>query len=180
MLGRIKTTLYPAIFFAALFPGISPGILQGAALQESQSRNQERYEKRQRADRNGMYITDQMLEGWLVVKLAARPGLNDVNVEVENGVAVLNGRVATQQDKNRAVWIANSTTGVTSVRDALRVDPSPDYSSLFAKSYETGKSSSTCFLPTCQKLRLGHTRQEMSRFLLSSGLRTHFRRNTPA
>ena len=70
-----------------------------------------------------MYITDQMLEGWLVVKLAARPGLNDVNVEVENGVAVLNGRVSTQQDKNRAIWVASSTRGVSSVRDQLKIDP---------------------------------------------------------
>jgi hypothetical protein len=134
MVAWIKTNLLPLpILFSALL--ISPGVLHDVFAQESQSRNQEyekqRHEKRpqmsetkrQRADRDRMYITDQSVEGWLVVKLAARPGLNEVDVEVKDGVAVLTGKVASQQDKNRAVWLANSTMGVVSVRDQLKVDP---------------------------------------------------------
>jgi hypothetical protein len=69
-------------------------------------------------------IRDDTAEGWLVTKLFARPGMNNVNVEINDGVATLSGRVADEQTKRRAVRIANSTWGVSSVRDQLTVDSS--------------------------------------------------------
>jgi BON domain-containing protein len=69
-------------------------------------------------------LRDESAEAWLVVKLFARPGLNNVNVEVDNGVATLSGKVPTEQAKRRAVRIANSALGIDSVRDQLSVDSS--------------------------------------------------------
>jgi hypothetical protein len=69
-------------------------------------------------------LRDESAEAWLIVKLFARPGLNNVNVEVDNGVATLSGKVPTEQAKRRAVRIANSAFGIGSVRDQLSVDSS--------------------------------------------------------
>src|SRR5919106_2109678 len=128
---RKNSILYhvPILFCSFLMNTI---VIQNAFAQESQlpgqqKRGQERSERAQMdrdgMDRDRMNITDEAVESWLVIKLAARPGLNNVDIEVEDGVAVLTAKVASQQDKNRAVWLANSTMGVISVRDQLKVDP---------------------------------------------------------
>jgi len=78
------------------------------------------------ADRDQWDLTDEMAEGWIIVKLAAHHGFDDVNVEVQDGVAKLSGKVASDAAENRALRIANRTMGVESVRDQLTVDTSID------------------------------------------------------
>src|SRR5918996_4415655 len=134
----IYTKLCVPVLFSALL--VNPAMLRNAIAQESQLRNQARsqygekkrgqeqsrmpQDERRRVDQDRMNITDEAVEGWLVIKLAARPGLNEINVEVKDGIAALTGKVSTQEDKRRAVRIANSTMGVNSVRDQLSIDAS--------------------------------------------------------
>ena len=79
--------------------------------------------KRQ-ADRDQWGITDELTEGWIIVKLAARPGLDNIDVEVEDGVATVSGQVGSEVAQNRALRIANRTMGVQSVRNKITVDSS--------------------------------------------------------
>jgi osmotically-inducible protein OsmY len=94
----------------------------------AQERQQHEGEQRQRAQTGRRDFTDQArdqaAESWMVIKLAARPGLNDLRVEVRNGVATLSGKAADEQTKQRALRIANSTMGVNSVRDQITIDKS--------------------------------------------------------
>jgi hypothetical protein len=66
-------------------------------------------------------------DGWLWTKtkaaLATSAGLRDstINVDVDNGVITLNGTVATKEQQQAAVKVANEIEGKTSVKNNLTV-----------------------------------------------------------
>ena len=124
MIGLIKRSLFRlAVGSAAFLMGLGP--LDDAFAQKMPDREHAQTPQMsgQRGERDRIHVADQALEGWLVVKLAAGPGLNEVGVEVNDGIATLTGKVATQQDKNRAIWVGSSTPGVASVREQITIDP---------------------------------------------------------
>lgn len=67
-------------------------------------------------------------DGWLWTKtkaaLATSAGLRDstINVDVDNGVITLNGSVATKEQQQMAVKVANEIEGKTSVKNNLTVN----------------------------------------------------------
>jgi hyperosmotically inducible protein len=46
-----------------------------------------------------------------------------VDVDTFKGVVTLSGRVKSQAEKDRAISIARSTSGVVEVKDALQIEP---------------------------------------------------------
>jgi osmotically-inducible protein OsmY len=67
---------------------------------------------------------------WITAKIQAKYFIDDdvrgrtINVETREGVVTLNGSVATEAEKRRAVALARNTDGVREVKDALRLDGS--------------------------------------------------------
>lgn len=130
-----KTVIMKSACFAlgALFMGAGAqstlaqdGKRRGGQESQMERNRDNRMEKRgeRRVDRDRWDITDEAIEGWLVVKLAARPGFGDVDVEVQDGIAQLSGKVRSEEAETRALRIANLTMGVRGVRDQLNVDSS--------------------------------------------------------
>jgi osmotically-inducible protein OsmY len=76
------------------------------------------------SDRQRWDITDEAVESLIFLKLVARPGFNNVDVEVQDGVAHLSGKVASDSAESRAMRIAGMTVGVRQVRDQLDIDKS--------------------------------------------------------
>jgi hypothetical protein len=76
------------------------------------------------SDRERWDITDEAIESLIFVKLAARPGFGNVDVEVQDGVAYLSGKVASDSAESRAMRIAGMTVGVRRVSDQLDIDKS--------------------------------------------------------
>jgi hypothetical protein len=114
--GKLKNFRSAALLVCVIFGGF---VVESAAAQDSQ--------RQQQSDRGQPWSTkfvDETTEGLLIVKLAARPGFNQVKVEVNDGVATLSGKVESKQAEQRAIRVANSTMGIDSVRDDLSVDPS--------------------------------------------------------
>jgi hypothetical protein len=75
-----------------------------------------------RGDHERWDITDEAIEAWVTIKLAARPGLDNVRVEVRDGVARVSGKVGSEAAESRALRITGNTFGVRSVSDQLSVD----------------------------------------------------------
>lgn len=96
-----------------------------APTREEYERDRERYEREARD--SGRTIGSGLNDGWLWVKtrfdLAGAEDLRDstINVDVENGVVMLSGTVATAAQKSRAEEIVRTVEGVTNVRNQLRV-----------------------------------------------------------
>lgn len=73
------------------------------------------------ADRNA--LTDP----WITMKVESKYFLDsdvkgrDIDVTTQNGIVILNGEVTSAAEKRQAVLLAESTEGVTQVRDELRV-----------------------------------------------------------
>jgi hyperosmotically inducible protein len=72
-------------------------------------------------------VSDRLDDGALTARvkarLAADPEVNPMNVDVdtENGVVTLSGRVETAEERDRAERLARETEGVASVRNLLEV-----------------------------------------------------------
>jgi hyperosmotically inducible protein len=75
------------------------------------------------ADRAGAIVTDAALTTSVKTKFLADDMVKGLNIDVDtdNGVVTLNGRVASQAEANRATTIARNTDGVKSVVSNLRV-----------------------------------------------------------
>jgi hyperosmotically inducible periplasmic protein len=83
------------------------------------------------AQKSGTAIKD----GWITMKVHAQfvpeDALKDSDIDVDtaSGVVTLNGTVASQAGKARAVAIAKATDGVKSVTDKLKIAATPDMAS---------------------------------------------------
>lgn len=139
MVSAKKTVMMKSACFALSAIFIGAGVrstfaqdtkARGDQHRETQmERNQDNRAERNRegrVDRNRWDITDEAIEGFLVVKFAARSGFNEVDVEVQDGIAELSGQVSSKEARTRALRIANLTMGVRGVRDQLQVDASLD------------------------------------------------------
>jgi len=71
----------------------------------------------------GKRIDDGVLTTKVAAKIAADTDLNSFNIDVDSneGVVTLSGRVATQAAKDEAGQIARNTEGVVSVENRLEV-----------------------------------------------------------
>lgn len=140
MFSAKKTVMTKSACFALSAIFVGAGGVHSTFAQETKARGEQLRETRMernrdnrtegnregRVDRNRWDITDEAIEGFLVVKLAARSGFNDVDVELQDGIAELSGRVSSEAAHTRALRIANLTMGVRGVRDQLKVDASLD------------------------------------------------------
>jgi hypothetical protein len=81
------------------------------------------------AERTGSTIGSGINDGWLWTKtktaLATTNDLRDstIDVDVENAVVTLRGTVATKQQQQQAIKVANEIDGVTKVNNMLKVAP---------------------------------------------------------
>ena len=100
-------------------------ITEGVPAQE-----RERQQSRQPAQQlpenmNRSAVSSDMLEDLLVIRMAERSNLvNAIKVNVRDGVATLSGKVPSERAEQRALRIARTTPGITSVRDEISVDKS--------------------------------------------------------
>jgi len=70
-------------------------------------------------------VNDQDLQARVQQQLATNPALSSVNVTVKGrGVVVLDGSVATKNDKRKAKKLAESISGVRKVKNHLKVEKS--------------------------------------------------------
>ena len=69
-------------------------------------------------------VSDQVTSSSVKTRLLADPDVSGltINVDVDKGVATLRGYVKTNYERERAIELANSTSGVTSVDSRLVVD----------------------------------------------------------
>jgi osmotically-inducible protein OsmY len=109
--------------------GAQPSLAQEEKRQPGQRREQrigpgQRGPMPAESGRGRWDITDEAIESLIFVKLAARPGFGNVDVEVQDGVAHLSGKVASDSAESRAMRIAGMTLGVRRVRDKLDIDKS--------------------------------------------------------
>src|SRR5499426_1046229 len=64
---------------------------------------------------------------------------SEINVDTHNHVVTLNGTVASNAERERAVMIARNTKGVTSVIDDLRVGPAAATSGAYDRDREADR-----------------------------------------
>ncbi len=102
--------------------------LPNSAAAQSQRRDGDglgRQSQRAEPQASNRQMTDQRLEDWIIVRLAARGSYTPaIDVDVNDGTAIVSGKVANEEIKRRALRIASTTHGVSGVRDQLTVDPS--------------------------------------------------------
>jgi len=116
-----------AVSGAGLLGAVAVGApAQEAQRQENRQQRQQDFQRQQRFQmRPNMMMPDEVVEDMLVVRLAERSNLTPfVKITVRDGVATISGKVPSEAAERRALGIAGSTTGVTSVRDQISVDPS--------------------------------------------------------
>lgn len=77
----------------------------------------------QKQESTGEYIDDSVITGKVKAAILDDPSLKvaEINVETFKGVVQLSGFVNSQADINRAVEIARSVRGVTSVKNDMRL-----------------------------------------------------------
>ena len=96
-----------------------------APTREDYERDKERYNRE--AKESGRTVGTGVNDGWLWVKtrfdLAAADDLRDstINVDVDKGVVTLTGTVASAAQKARAEAVAKAVSGVTGVKNMLKV-----------------------------------------------------------
>lgn len=75
------------------------------------------------ADKAGNAVGDAAITGKVKAAIFAEPGLKSLQIDVDtrNNVVTLTGSVATQNDKERALQLAQAVDGVTSVVDHLSI-----------------------------------------------------------
>ncbi len=71
----------------------------------------------------GEYIDDSVITTKVKAAIFNEPSLKstEINVETFKGVVQLSGFVSSAMDKNKAVEVARSIKGVTSVKDDMRI-----------------------------------------------------------
>jgi hyperosmotically inducible periplasmic protein len=73
---------------------------------------------------NNAFVSDAALTTKVHTALMNNVGLNtlkNINVDSNNGVVTLKGRVDSQETRNRAAEVARRVSGVTEVKNELRV-----------------------------------------------------------
>ncbi len=129
-------------------------------------------------------VDDQTLTTKIQQQLATNPALSNVNVTVNNGVATLEGKVSSKQDRKEAKKLANAVPGVKSVKDKLTVEASststtnppspqastpPNTSGSISGNAQTGSSSSTSTTPPSSSTSPGTASQQSTTPSTSSG-----------
>ncbi|HZR30056.1 MAG TPA: BON domain-containing protein [Terriglobales bacterium] len=94
------------------------------------------------SDRSTAAVDDQTLTTKIQQQLTTNPALSNVNVTVNNGVATLEGKVSSKQDRKQAKQIVESVPGVKKVKDKLTVESSTSSSSSSATSPSSSSASS--------------------------------------
>lgn len=113
-----KLYLYLGILGVA---SLSFGPVASAAPQTQQQRPAEQ------AERGTRSTTGTVADGWITMKVHAQfvgedpLEDSDIDVDTDNGVVTLNGTVASEAGRKRAVAIAKATDGVKNVVDNLRI-----------------------------------------------------------
>jgi hyperosmotically inducible periplasmic protein len=72
-------------------------------------------------------VTERASDGWITTKVKSEFALDklvsatDIRVNTENGVVHLSGVAKSREEANRAIEIARSVKGVTSVRNQMQI-----------------------------------------------------------
>ena len=79
---------------------------------------------REKASEAGEALGDAGITTAVKTKLLADPDVSGlkINVDTSSGIVTLTGDVNTAAEKRRAVELAKETTGVTSVKDQLKIE----------------------------------------------------------
>lgn len=77
----------------------------------------------QKQEGTGEYVDDSVVTGKVKAAILNEPSLSsaEINVETFKGVVQLSGFVNSSADINKAVAVARSVTGVTSVKNDMRL-----------------------------------------------------------
>ena len=112
------SVLAGAFLMSALIP-------EGIPAQERQRQQARQPAQQQSQTMNRGAFPDDVLEDLVVIRMAERASLvNVIKVNVRDGVATLSGKVPSDRAEQRALRIARTTRGITSVRDEISVDKS--------------------------------------------------------
>jgi hyperosmotically inducible protein len=106
--------------------GMNTNMNNRALTREEYDRDKDRYS--QEAKTSGRTVGSGVEDGWLWTKTRAELlATNDlrestINVDVSNNVVTLTGSVASNEQKEKAASVAKGVSGVTSVRNMLKVN----------------------------------------------------------
>ncbi len=112
---------------------------------EEYNRDRDRYASD--AERSGSTIGQSAEDGWLWTKtktaLATTNDLSDstINVDVENAVVTLRGTVATKEQQQKAVKVAQEIEDVKSVKNMLKIAPADSMTNMSSNSNTMNKNS---------------------------------------
>lgn len=112
---------------------------------EEYNRDRDRYASE--AERTGSTIGSGINDGWLWTKtktaLATTNDLRDstIDVDVENAVVTLRGTVATKEQQQKAVKVAQEIEDVKSVKNMLKVAPADSMTNMSSNSNTMNKNS---------------------------------------
>lgn len=97
-------------FFAAFFMALTLLTAAGCA-------------STQKSEGTGEYVDDSVITSKVKAEILHEPSLSsaEINVETFKGVVQLSGFVNSRDDINRAVAVAKSVSGVTSVKNDMRL-----------------------------------------------------------
>lgn len=123
-----RQTRRKTLKWASLVPGVflmSALMAEGVTAQERQRQQARQPAQQQSQTMNRSAFPDDVLEDLLVIRMAERSNLvNVIKVNVRDGVATLSGKVPSERSEQRALRIARTMPGITSVRDEISVDKS--------------------------------------------------------
>lgn len=125
----------------------------------------------QKDTRAGNPITD----GWITMKIHSQfvpdDALDDSDIDVDtnNGIVTLNGTVATEAGRARAIAIAKATDGVKSVTDKLRVAPERPGATAGAAAREAGREAAGAAKTTGRKVNDGWITSKIYAQFLTEG-----------
>lgn len=112
---------------AALATALTFGMF--ALTGHAQQRAQEPEERSHPVARTTADAAEQVGDAWITTKVKADllatedvPG-STIDVDTEDGVVTLNGKVGSQAEAEKAVSVAKSIKGVTQVKSNLKVEP---------------------------------------------------------
>ncbi len=112
---------------------------------EEYDKNKDKYASD--AERSGSTIGQSAEDGWLWTKtktaLATTNDLRDstIDVDVENAVVTLRGTVATKEQQQKAVKVAQEIEDVKSVKNMLKVAPADSMTNMSSNSNTMNKNS---------------------------------------
>src|SRR5688572_20776140 len=136
-IGGAKMLMLPALLVASVtFASAQEGVKQEARETKQEAKNA--------ANKTGNAIKD----SWITMKVHSQfvpedaLSGSDIDVDTKNGVVMLNGTVASEAGRARAMAIAKGTDGVKSVMDHLTIAASDSASARAAeKSREAGRTA---------------------------------------